>query len=551
MAKSLYAALLLLLSSFCQAQFTHYSWIHDLKVRDEPSTDGKVLLRLKEGEGVDYANETSDKTAKITLRGKEYDAAWFKVKTQSGVVGWVHSAALTNKNPETKLYCWVADLRLRSRPDFESSTLAKLAEKEEVTFTGRRSEKKVKTKLREVEYNDYWLEIRTKTGVQGWSHGAGLKYLDDSYHNAANPVPLTLNTPQARADWWKKLSSAWKRYFLERQLGYEWEVSAETPVTDKQLVQILSLTEIDISANDGCATGPYYSSELTDLSGLSQLTHLTTIYAAYIQVSDFRPLHLLQSLKSLYLDETTYSSLDGLSDLVGLEALTIRLRNDEDFKKISTLSQLTQLYLSGTLSQLNALRYFPRLRSLYITTEGTLNLTGIEHCTDLYSLDMYCNEIVAETGGLLRSLKKLDNLSLSRASIDAKWLPTSLTRLWLWDGSIRNLSALSALTELEALRMDNGLRHLGELPRFPKLISLEILSPELESLDGLEEFRALESLQLGRVSMPSEKFLPLQDLPKLERFWLPAYLYDEDNSELRVLREAGIQVEFLYEEGGC
>jgi hypothetical protein len=70
----------------------------DVRLRDKPSLDGKTLTTLKTSDQVVYAGEQSKNTSLITLNGVVQVAHWVKVKTQTGLVGWIITNAIEEVN---------------------------------------------------------------------------------------------------------------------------------------------------------------------------------------------------------------------------------------------------------------------------------------------------------------------------------------------------------------------------------------------------------------------------------------------------------------------
>lgn len=71
-----------------------YTWVNELRMREEPTTNSPIVITLKEGEPLDYAGERSDFTEKISLRGTLFDEPWLKVTTKSGKEGWVYGGGV-------------------------------------------------------------------------------------------------------------------------------------------------------------------------------------------------------------------------------------------------------------------------------------------------------------------------------------------------------------------------------------------------------------------------------------------------------------------------
>jgi hypothetical protein len=71
-----------------------YVTINGLNLRREPHLDSKVLIRLKLYEEVEFLNEVTDTTTRVSLGKIETDAPWIKVRSKKGQVGWVYGAGV-------------------------------------------------------------------------------------------------------------------------------------------------------------------------------------------------------------------------------------------------------------------------------------------------------------------------------------------------------------------------------------------------------------------------------------------------------------------------
>lgn len=71
-----------------------YTWVNELRMREEPSTNSPIVVTLKEGEPLDFSGERSDFTEKISLRGTLFEEPWLKVSTKSGKEGWVYGGGV-------------------------------------------------------------------------------------------------------------------------------------------------------------------------------------------------------------------------------------------------------------------------------------------------------------------------------------------------------------------------------------------------------------------------------------------------------------------------
>jgi hypothetical protein len=72
-----------------------YSVQYDqMRVRDKPELNGKILATLQAGDLVSFYGEKSDNKSLITIKGQPILSTWMKVKTKNGVTGWMVSCAL-------------------------------------------------------------------------------------------------------------------------------------------------------------------------------------------------------------------------------------------------------------------------------------------------------------------------------------------------------------------------------------------------------------------------------------------------------------------------
>jgi Bacterial SH3 domain len=74
---------------------THYkSIVDDLRVRDTPDLNGKVIDKATYGTLFTDLKQKSDNEVEVELQGEKKKATFYKVKTKSGKEGWVHGAAV-------------------------------------------------------------------------------------------------------------------------------------------------------------------------------------------------------------------------------------------------------------------------------------------------------------------------------------------------------------------------------------------------------------------------------------------------------------------------
>lgn len=78
--------------------------------------------------------------------------------------------------PVQMVFVVSSSLNVREKPGLSGPVLAYLKQGEQVYFLGERTDWTQRIILNRIEYNDYWVRIRTETGVEGWVFGAFIHY---------------------------------------------------------------------------------------------------------------------------------------------------------------------------------------------------------------------------------------------------------------------------------------------------------------------------------------------------------------------------------------
>ena len=76
-----------------------YAWVDLLRLRKLPSPKAEVLLKIPEGDSLIFTGEETLEKMRISLRGKTFNEPWIKVKTFSGIIGWVYKGGITQSPP--------------------------------------------------------------------------------------------------------------------------------------------------------------------------------------------------------------------------------------------------------------------------------------------------------------------------------------------------------------------------------------------------------------------------------------------------------------------
>lgn len=134
----------------------------NIQVRDKPNTKAAVVETL-----------SKEKTVTTLGRSKEHEKLlgvedyWYQIKSPTGKEGWIFGGLLFKTGQGETLG---ENVNVRAEPRAKAKIVETLAEKgEQVSILGRS-----KTKETLDKNNDYWYQIKTSSGKQGWVFGAFL-----------------------------------------------------------------------------------------------------------------------------------------------------------------------------------------------------------------------------------------------------------------------------------------------------------------------------------------------------------------------------------------
>ena len=180
--------------------------------------------------------------------------------------------------------------------------------------------------------------------------------------------------------------------------------------------------------------------------------------------------------------------------------------------------------------------------SLAAAGEGIVDLTGLEHATNLTKLVLSNNKI---TKGISKvsALTSLTDLSLSKTGIsDISVVSslTSLTTLRLIGNGIGDISALKDLTNLTYLHLgENNISDISYLSKLTRLTNLGLTGNRISNISAVSNLTELASLNLSNNSISDISVL--SKLTKLKHL----YLGNNKISDISVLSKL-IDLHSLY-----
>ena len=268
-----------------------------------------------------------------------------------------------------------------------------------------------------------------------------------------------------------------------------------------ELSDLTNLKELHLVGNS-------ITTDLSALSGLSNLTHLKLDYST---ITDISPLSSLTNLRHLSLSDTHIRDLSPLSGLTKLTHLRLIGTNTMDVSPLSSLTNLTTLVLSHN---------------------GIEDVSPLSNLTSLTELNFWENRI--EDISTLSGLTDLTVLGLGLnnvSDISALSSLTNLTELWLNDNNIADISPLTGLTNLTHLQLQfNNITDISPLSALTNMRALNLASNSITDISPLSALTNLQDLDL--------RGNPYEELPKGDYDIELVFLDDFTESQERALQYA-------------
>ena len=255
------------------------------------------------------------------------------------------------------------------------------------------------------------------------------------------------------------------------------------------------------------------NANIRDLTGLEFAVHLTSLnfddeivegsFVNSNSISDISPLSGLTNLESLYLSRNSISDISALSGLTNLTELELVGNSISDVSALSELTNLTYLNLfNNSISDVSALSGLTNLRWLYLDTNSISDVSALvsvlSELTNLEVLGLGDNSISDVSP--LSELTNLEWLGLDTNSISDVSPLSELTNLeWLGldTNSISDVSPLSELTNLEWLGLDtNSISDVSPLSELTNLTGLRLSNNSISDVSALSSLTSLRSLYL-------------------------------------------------------
>jgi Leucine-rich repeat (LRR) protein len=268
--------------------------------------------------------------------------------------------------------------------------------------------------------------------------------------------------------------------------------------------------------------------QITDISSLQNLTNLVELNLNKNQITDISPLLVNLGLGAGDIIDLQYNNLDiiaGSQDMNDIQALIDRgatLTYDPQNPIIVTFPDSNlETAIRDVISKPTGDIYASDLFSLTYLDCGyknIINLSGLEYCTNLQTLNLGSNKISDISA--LQNLTNLYNLYLYNNQISditpLQYL-INLNGLFLSDNQITDISPLQNLTNLTGLSLSNNqINNIIPLQNLTLLGSLTLSNNHIGDISPLQNLTQLFQLELDNNQIVDVS--PLQTLSNLD--WL-------------------------------
>lgn len=139
-------------------------------------------------------------------------------------------------------------------------------------------------------------------------------------------------------EWWNALEEQWKRAYHE--VVFKTDASSQPSMDDLKKLKAISVLRFAGPQ----APFPNISFELSNLSGILDLTNLTLLIVINHQLKHIDEVASLVNLKSLFVNENQIEQIDGVRDLENMEECYFQKNNIVSLKPLKKLTKLKTVY---------------------------------------------------------------------------------------------------------------------------------------------------------------------------------------------------------------
>ena len=250
-----------------------------------------------------------------------------------------------------------------------------------------------------------------------------------------------------------------------------------------------------------------------NLQNLKTLVLSSSFFGKPTEIKDFSSIWKLKNLETLVLHGSNIRSIEKIGNLKNLKFLSLDNTMLDDYSPISNLRKLETLQLGDIgLNSIEFLREMNSLRNISITTN---NLDSIDSIKDNPNLEKICtcnNPLQFESfplkskklkfvcmtnSGLsnpefIRDLPLLEEVCGFRLSFNDISNNKNIQEVCLHDVTNSQMEQLGKFNKIRKLEIHGDITHLGTINKLKNLEILDLYTPKLKSLSGLEELTNLQ-----------------------------------------------------------
>lgn len=249
------------------------------------------------------------------------------------------------------------------------------------------------------------------------------------------------------------------------------------------------------------------------LQNLKTLVLSSSFFGKQTEIKDFSSIWNLRNLETLVLHGSNIKSIEKIENLRNLKFLSLDFTSLEDYSPIAKLSKLETLQLGDIgIDSIDFLSEMSSLKNISITTN---NLKSIDAIKDNPNLERICTcnnplefksfplksknlKFVCMTNSGLNNCKFIRNLPLLeevcgfKLTFDDISNNPNIKDVALHDVTDEEMNLIGKFDKIKKLEIHGDITHLGSIDKLKNLQYLDLYTPELKSLKGLESLTELE-----------------------------------------------------------
>ncbi|CAL6020111.1 leucine-rich_repeat domain-containing protein [Hexamita inflata] len=232
---------------------------------------------------------------------------------------------------------------------------------------------------------------------------------------------------------------------------------------------------------------------LNSISDINKFKNLRELDLSNNTINNISFLHSLE-LTKLKLQHNSIKDSSVLASLVNLRELDISYNRRIDIKPLRFLEHLIKLNISFCdVYNIDAMKTLSKIEELDISQCEGLQSYQLENQINLRKLNVSC--MLIEDFRFINKIESLRELDLSdNLGIDLTKLSlVQITKLWLRNTNLKNISQFNTLVNLEHLDISNN-QNIDIIPLsdLPKLIHLNLSDCNIKNLHSLKDLRLQE-----------------------------------------------------------